>query len=123
MKQLNLDLGYTDAEKYGSLPDAVSDSQNRTRYPEFTYADDGEPLDIPPKGKMVIEYEEVAREDSKRNGKTRYVCTVSVKKIVGVEGSKPDKKSKDERADDALDRIARESGYGKDDDDDDDDEA
>lgn len=104
MKTINEDLGYTDAERYGESPISAEYDKDKVRYPEFTYSDDDEPLDIPDKGKMLVEYEEVSRVESSRNGKKHYVCTIAVKKIISVSG-KEESKPKEERADEALDRI------------------
>jgi hypothetical protein len=101
MKTINEDLGQTYKERFGGMEPIGPDS-DAIQYPSFTYEDD-EPLDIPKKGKMVIEYEETRREESKRNGKTHYECRIDVKKIISVEAAK--KSEKVEKAGDALDAI------------------
>lgn len=97
MKKLNIELG----DDYGAAGEPISVPS--THYPSFTYSDDEE-LGIPSKGKMLIEFEETRKEKSTYNGKTRYTCTVSVKKILGAEASKSEDK-KDIKASDALDAI------------------
>lgn len=110
MKKLNIELG----DDYNDMQATVA-SGPTTHYPSFTYSDDEE-LGIPTKGKMLIEFEETRKEKSTYNGKTRYTCTISVKKILGAEASKSEDK-KDIRADDALDAI-KEALERKDSDDD-----
>lgn len=97
MKKLNIDLG----EDYDK-PQELSASVERQHFPSFTYSDDEE-LGIPASGKMLIEFEETRKEKSKYNGKVRYTCTVSVKKILGAEAAKSE--DKPIKAADALDAI------------------
>ena len=94
------------------MPHTVGDLP---QYPTFTYSDDEE-LPIPCCGKMLVEFEETRKEKEVRNGEVRYTCTISVKKIISVEADPEEEK--EERADDALDRIAKSEGYDKDGDDD-----
>jgi hypothetical protein len=100
MKQLNLDLGESYDERY-SQPVGPGDSKDKKHYPSFTYHDDEESLDIPDRGKMLIEYEEIRRVESKEGDRENYECTIAVRKILGVEGDK----KKDTKAGDALDAI------------------
>jgi hypothetical protein len=102
MKQINLDLGQTYEERYGA-PAIERPDKDRPVYPSFTYEDDEEALDIPKKGKMLIEYEESSRSESKRDGKEHYECRIDVKRIISVEGEK--KSEKAVKAADALDAI------------------
>lgn len=108
MKKLDIELG----DDYSGEPVNLSQAPSK-HYPSFTYSDDEE-LGIPNKGKMVIEFEETRKEKSTYNGKTRYTCTISVKRILGAEASKGEDK-KDIKAADALDAIkeALEKGDGE----------
>lgn len=114
MKTINEDLGQSYKKRYG-VGEPISPDSDAITYPSFTYEDD-EPLDIPKKGKMVIEYEETRREESKRNGKTHYECRIDVKKIISVEAAKTSEKV--QKAGDALDAIkeALEAAGGEDED-------
>ncbi len=105
MKLINEDLGQTYEERYGSIetPVGVGDRKDEKQYPSFTYSDNDEPLDIPKRGKMLIEYEETRREETTVNGKKHYECRIDVRTIISVEGAK--KSEKAEKAGDALDAI------------------
>jgi hypothetical protein len=100
MKQLNLDLGQTHEERYGSglsMPD-----KDEEHYPSFTYSGEDE-LELPECGKMVIEFEEGGSSKAKRDGEDYYTCTIKVRKILGVEAEKKD--NKEAKAGEALDAI------------------
>lgn len=110
MKQLNLDLGYTDADKYGDMsqPYDPEKEKDKVRYPSFTYSDDDDDLaSIPLEGKMLIEYCISSRVKMEKEDEETYTCTVEVKKIIGVEGEKDERPAKtDSSTSDALDKIA-----------------
>lgn len=105
MKQLDFDLGYKQSDRFPQ--DTLKSSLEETRFPEFTVDDDEKRLDIPKRGKMLIEFEEVSRSESSRGDSEHYVCTIAVKKILGVEGARDERPAKsDTSTSDALDAIA-----------------
>ena len=103
MKTISEDLGQTYEERYGRLETPSGPDTNKKDYPSFTYSSNDEELDIPKCGKMLVEYEEVRREETTVNGKKHYECRIEVKKIISVEGEK--KSAKAVKAADALDAI------------------
>lgn len=104
--KLNIDLGSKPGE---SSKLAVAETVSEPYYPSFHY-DGDKPLDLPKKGKMVIEYVVRSETESTRDGgKEQYSCTIDVKKIVSAEGSdKPSPgKSYTKDTEDALDKLAK----------------
>lgn len=92
-----------------------STDANRKYYPNFHYEGEKD-IELPESGTMVVKFKRTSREESDRNGKTRYSYSVDVVGIDSINGDDADlpdnPKSKDE-ASSALDKIVAELKKGK----------
>lgn len=80
--KLNIDLGKS-TEGLNSIPAAPSAPEKY--YPRFTY-DGDEEMELPKEGEMTIYYRKVGNEErTDEQGKTRYSCTIEVRKIESVD--------------------------------------
>lgn len=77
--KLNIDLG---KERDLTVPTGLSKEKY---YPRFTY-DSDEEMKLPKEGEMIIYYRKVANEErTGEDGKTRYSCTIEVRKLESVD--------------------------------------
>lgn len=89
MQKVDIDLKQEPQEENETLSvtpgEKEADESVESDFPHFHY-ESAEPLEIPPKGKMIIEYEVVFdnSEDEEAEG---YNYKVDVKRILGVEGA------------------------------------
>ena len=90
-------------------PKGPGSSEPSVVYPSFHYTG-SEELGIAKEGAMTVKYKVVSTEESDRNGKHKYECTVEVHEIVSAKGEDDD----DERparsntsAADALDALMK----------------
>jgi hypothetical protein len=102
--KMNIDLGQKDGM---CCPcDAPSKTEGpRVYYPGFHYEGDEE-LDLPESGEMTIRFVKTgSSENTNRDGKTRYSCSIEVRKIVSVEGNGEEQKSASKITEEALDAL------------------
>lgn len=120
MNNVNIDLEQEPREETASLQvtpgEKESDESVESNYPHFHF-ESRSPLDIPKTGRMVVEYEIVFSkgeeeaeeveegEEGEEGGEPEeesempYVYKIDIHRIVGVEGTAP------EKTEDALDRL------------------
>lgn len=102
--KLNIDLGKS-AEGM-MMPHTSAPSEKY--YPRFTY-DSDEEMEFPKEGEMTIYYRKVAHEErTDEKGKTRYSCTIEVRKIESVESedeAEAPAKNRGRDTEDALDAL------------------
>ncbi len=80
--KLNLDLGSKGPTCCGpSEPDA-----DKKYYPSL-HIDEENPVDLPKSGTMVVEFRKTGSSESEYDGKSKYSCTLEIRKIVSVDSS------------------------------------
>jgi len=105
--ELNIDLGH---KMEGPCCTSEPTKAPEKYYPSFTYDGDS-PMDgLPKEGEMTVYYKKVASsEHTNSDGKTRYSCTIEIRKIESVEGDEDDVKApasnRSKEAGEALDAL------------------